>query len=254
MNPDDKPFEVTSQETQNIGDNAPLLPAEPGQKPGPKTDRVLWYTVGGITLAACFIVFLLGYTFIRSSPIFKQPPFVPPPTPRPIVTPNLTATQRAWVKPAQQPTLGNAEEAEVAVNDNHTLSLATYAFSSPPSFPEINQPGDVYLFRIRLTNSIHLLWDYGWCTTTPEILDENFAQMKIEFLLNGTPVTKDRLAITESQRETIGDCRSYTALVKDWPPGQHQLETRVTFLQPTDDGWNLYPQGMHMFKYFVYVE
>jgi len=75
----------------------------------------------------------------------------------------------------------------------------------------------------------------------------------VEFLMNGVGVSADHIAINESQRSDGGYCRSLTALVTSWPRGEHQLEIRVTFTQPTDDGWNLYPAGTHTFKYFVNV-
>jgi hypothetical protein len=79
--------------------------------------------------------------------------------------------------------------------------------------------------------------------------------MQIVFNLNSEPVPQRYIAVTESQRSTDGGyCRTYSVLITIWPDGQHQLETRVTFMQPTHDGWNLYPTGMHMFKYFVTVE
>jgi len=257
---DNNPFDEKDRDANSAGDNTPISIPDSQEYPQvqpegeTKSDRTLWFTIGGITLTACCVAFLVVYTFFKNNPISLDPFSQSFPTPRPTAVRNLTATQSAWVKPAQSPTLGSAEEVERAIEDKDIFYLEGYAFDRPYSFPEINQPGDIYIYEINVTRALNVLWDYGWCTTTTKILDENFAQMKIEFLVNGTPVSKDHLAITEYQREDDGYCRSYTALVTDWPPGQHQLETRITFLQPTDDGWNLYPAGMHMFKYFIYVE
>lgn len=257
--PNDKPFEMTSQEPQDVGDNTPILftSAQAGSQqalPGSKPDRVLWYTIGGIVITACCVVFLLVYTFIRSDP-FQNLFSYEPPTPFPTLGPrDLTATQRAWIRPAQSPTLGNIREAERAIKENGAFDLRLHASRGPSFMPEINMPGDIYIYEINIDRNEDALWEYGWCTTTEGILKENLAQMEVAFVVNGILVSGDRLAVTEYQRSDDGYCRSLTALITYWPPGQHQLETRITFRNPTDDGWNVYPAGTHIFKYFVNVE
>ena len=120
--------------------------------------------------------------------------------------------------------------------------------------PDINQPGDIYIFEIQLTKSEPLVWSYGWCTTTQEILEENFAHIQLEFTLNETMVPLGNFTIVESQREDGSPCREYAALVNEWTEGQHQLESRITFTQDIDDGWNVYPAGTHTFKYIVTIQ
>ena len=125
--------------------------------------------------------------------------------------------------------------------------------SAIPDMPEVNQPGDVYIYEIQLDKPEPLLWSYGWCTTTQTILKENFTHIQIEFNINAEPVSTDHFLIQDENRDDGSPCRNYTATINEWPKGQHQLEVRVTFTQPTDDGWNLYPEGTHIFKYIVTV-
>ena len=264
--PDDKPFEMTSQEPTDIGDNTPILiPTETHQQARPPSvpgiDQALWYTIGGITLIACFALFLVAFSAYQSARSQKhEVPTLPTPrptfTPRPTATPNLTATQIAWVKPSGSPILAKAEEAYRA-NEEKSVDTLMQRSIIIPEQPEINQPGDVYIFHIRLNQSEPLRWTYGWCSTTEQILEENFAQMKLEFMVNSAPISDDYIATNIWQRDADsggGSCRSHIALIADWPSGTHQLEVRVTFLLPTNDGWNLYPAGMHIFRYFVSVE
>jgi hypothetical protein len=254
----ENPFDEKDRDSNRVGDNTPIAIPDSQEYPqvqpeaGTKSDRTLWFTIGGITLTACCVAFLVVYTFLQSNP-FQNVFTNQYPTLAPTVLPNLTATQRAWVRPSKSPTLGTAEEAKEAVEADVLSHVESFS-NNHPFQPEINQPGDIYIYNVKITTNEKLLWDYGWCTTTPEILDENFGKMRIVFNLNSEPVPQRYFAITEHQREDGGYCRTYTALITNWPKGQHQLESRVTFTQPTHDGWNLYPAGMHMFKYFVTVE
>jgi hypothetical protein len=122
-----------------------------------------------------------------------------------------------------------------------------------PETPEINQPGDVYIYEIQLFDPEPLIWVYGWCTTSQAILEENFTHTQVEFIVNEESAALDHLLIEDTTRDDDSACRDYTAVIKNWPIGQHQLEVRVTFTAPTNDGWNLYPARTHTFKYIVTV-
>ncbi len=202
-NLNDKSAGQNIQDLETLDKNAPIIvpAAEEGSAQtgaAKKGDRALWFTIGGITLTACLVVFLLAFQLFKSiAADMSTIDFQPRSTPRPAITPNLTATQRAWVKPIEYPTLGSAEEVTQALKSKDVPYLQRYALNYP-DMPEINQPGDVYPYEVHLSKSVQVLWYYGWCTTTPEILEENFAQMKIEYFVNGTPVTKDHIAITET--------------------------------------------------------
>ena len=262
--PNDKPFEMTSQEPSDIGDNTPISAesaevapeaARPAQ--GQRTDRALWFTIGGITITACCVVFVLVFNFLRSDPfaeLFAMDDFSTP-TPFPTVSVrDLTATQRAWIPPSAQPTFASALETKKAVEEQTGWPLESFAERYPDQ-PDINQPGDVYLFNIFISADQSALWDYGWCTTTQEILEQNFAQMKVEFIVNGKVLSADALAIRDYDRENNnGRCRDMNALITHWPSGTHHLDVNVTFLKPTDDGWNVYPAGTHTFRYYVNVQ
>ena len=261
--PNDKPFEMTSQEPSDIGDNTPISAesaevapeaARPAQ--GQKTDRALWFTVGGITIAACCVVFVLVFNFLRSDPfanLFAMDDYNTP-TPFPTVSArDLTATQRAWTPPSAQPTFASVSEAKKAAEERTVWPLAYFAERYPDQ-PDINQPGDVYLYNVFLSADQSAIWDYGWCATTQEILERNFAQMKVEFIVNGKTLSADLVVRDYDRGNDSGRCRDHTALITHWPSGAHHLDVNVTFLIPTDDGWNVYPAGTHTFRYFVNVK
>ena len=130
--------------------------------------------------------------------------------------------------------------------------LESYALDFP-DIPDINQPGDVYTYNVELSDSVPLIWSYGWCTTTSAILEDNFKHIQIDFVVDDETLPTTDIAIIDSQRDDGSPCRDYAALVKEWTPGQHQLQTQVTFTEDINDGWNLYPKGMHTYEYIVSV-
>ncbi|MEW5940846.1 MAG: hypothetical protein AB1750_14345 [Chloroflexota bacterium] len=249
-----QPVEPTVQDNTPIA--VPTLEEafpEPAKK-ADNFDRALWYTIGGIVLISCCGLLLIGYLFTKSD-IFKDMTtiFEPFATYTPAPTPDMPATQQAWVKPAQSPTLGSSDEAQRSIDADGTLYLPGFSRYASPH-PEVEQPGEVYFYSIDLNASFPMIWSYGWCTLTAEILDQNFAQMKVEFILNGRPVSSRYIASYDHKPQEDRYCRTYAILVTEWPAGMHKLDSNVTFLKPTDDGWNVYPAGMHTFRYFVNVQ
>jgi hypothetical protein len=215
---------------------------------------------GVVVMGLCGLFYIVSQLFhpVSSSLIAEYfpsptPTRVPTSTPASTRTPptNLTATQQAWGKPAESPSLASAAEAGTAL-DSGVNHLEGYAYVVPDT-PAINQPGDVYSYEIQLTESTPLVWSYGWCTTTQAILEENFSHINLEFTINGTAVSSGSFAVTEYERSDGGRCREHAALVNDWPPGQHIIESRITFTQDINDGWDIYPAGTHIFKYLVTV-
>jgi hypothetical protein len=224
--------------------------------------RTIILAMTGVVAIGLCALFLIAFLWFRpgETSLFAQyfpsatatvkPSSTPAPTRTP--APNLTATQLAWVRPVESPLLGTVEDAENALASNATY-IEYYAVVYSDT-PEVNQPGDVYIFEVVLEESEPLLWSYGWCTTTPEILEQNFAQMKLLFSINQTAALVSNFAVQDEIQSDDSRCRSYNALVNRWPPGVHHLEVQITFSQPTDDGWNTYPAGTHTFKYIVTVE
>lgn len=237
-------------------DSTPLaLPEETAANvtapPSTSVDRTLWYTIGGIVLISCCGLIMLAFLFTRTSQFKKLTTFpgleyTPPPTP------NMRATEQAWKPTTVSPSLGSKQETERALAEDQIPELRWFASYRPP-MPEVDQPGAMYAYAVYVPPTQEALWEYGWCTLTQEILDQNFAQMKIDFFLNGKPVPNDIVGVEDYQQTEERFCRTYNILVKDWPPGTHLLAIDVTFLAPTDDGWNVYPAGTHTFRYYVTV-
>ena len=243
-----------------MNDNDNMQPIDAGEVDPNR--RILIFGMIGVIVVGICALFFLAFSWLQPnqnsllSKYFASPTptRLPSSTPAPTnVAPiQMTATPHAWIKPAESPSLDNVEAARSAVDAGESY-LETVA-SVTPYMPDVNQPGDIYTFEIELIESMPLVWSYGWCTTTKDILEENFTHIQLKFLLNDTPVPLESFAIIDSQSNDGSPCREYAALVKAWPAGEHHFESQVTFTQDINDGWNDFPAGTHSFSYIVTVK
>jgi hypothetical protein len=156
------------------------------------------------------------------------------------------------IRQVETPKIGSAEDAKAA-RERSVPDLSDLS-SVSPDLSGVSQPGDVYEYQIILDRSTSVIWSFGWCATSQEILEENFENIKPEFFIGETEVSMDNFVVVDS-RGSFDDsyCREYYAVVSTWPRGRFQLETRVTFLADIDDGTDVYPVGTHFFRYIVTV-
>ena len=115
-----------------------------------------------------------------------------------------------------------------------------------------SQAGETYTYTITLDRSRDVLWMYGWCVTTKELLGQNWDNITLAFTMDGEDVPLDRFAMLEIDIEDQ-ECRLHFALVTDWPPGEHVLITEVTFETELDDGTDIFPAGTHFYEHIVTV-
>jgi hypothetical protein len=182
-------------------------------------------------------------------------PTVPPPTgtPQPTALPGeaeATAAvedlERPMVIP-DGPTIGTRRETRLAVDDR--LPVLEMVAAEDYATEELTEVGRTFDFTLELPEDDALLWVYGWCATTPEIMSQNLEVMELEFSVNGTLVDPNRF---EPFSDTSGDaCAYFAAVVYDWPTGVSVLQTKVTFLEPLNDGFADYEAGEQTFVYTV---
>jgi hypothetical protein len=208
--------------------------------------------IGVVMVGACALVFL-AFTWFRPNAGSLIAEYFPSPTPtrQPTATlaptrtpaPDLTATQQAWVKPAELPSLGNAEDVRSTLDEDFFFYLEVLA-SAFPETPEINQPGDVYVYEIQLDESIPLVWSYGWCTTTQSILEDNFSHIQLDFVLNEASIPSNVLATRDYQRDDGAACREVAALVQSWTSRGHTIWRRSSpSHKPSTTAGTYIPQG-----------
>jgi len=162
--------------------------------------------------------------------------------PRPVATPRPVETPEAG------PRIGSVVESEAAMGD-----LAPWLQElAEESYDETSQAGETYIYTVYLETSQDVLWVYGWCASSKEVLRQNWENITLVFTLGIEEVPLSRFATTEVGVAT-DECRLYYALVTDWPDGEYVLTTEVTFETEIDDGTDVYPAGTHYELYLVSV-
>ena len=161
--------------------------------------------------------------------------------------PAATAPPAAAVLPAG-PTIGTLRETRAAIEERVPAfeALAAEQYSDT----DLTQVGATFQFTVNLAQEQPLLWVYGWCTTTPQLLEQNFSVIQLEFTLDGQPVDEGLFDVLESTAGTL-PCRYYGLVLYDWPSGQTQLNTRVIYTEALYDGFGDYPAGEQNFAYTV---
>lgn len=145
--------------------------------------------------------------------------------------------------------IGSVAEADAARQDN-ARSLESFA-EEQYSSEEMSQAGETYLYTIVLERNTPALWSNGWCATEAEILEQNFEHIQVEFLVSTERVPESQILVLEGQEGSGLYCRLFVVLVTDWPEGETQLTTRVTFDEAINDGLADYPAGTHEYVYNV---
>ncbi|MBN1538285.1 MAG: hypothetical protein JW908_16225 [Anaerolineales bacterium] len=154
------------------------------------------------------------------------------------------------ITPSGPPEMASIAEAQAGVSSAYTLEeLAREQYSDA----EFSQMDRVFTYTVALPQSQDVIWSWGWCATTQDILDDNIEHIEISLSLNGEDVSLDDFASFEG--ENNGQfCRFYYTLLSDWPAGQHSLQTIATFTEPINDGSLDYPAGTQTFQFDVYIK
>jgi C-terminal processing protease CtpA/Prc len=155
------------------------------------------------------------------------------------------------VTPAGPPKLVNdkaAVQKEVEAQ-NYLEGAAKEQYSSA----ELSKMDITLPYTIALNDSKTFAWGSGWCTSTAEILAENYKHIKFKFTLDGKDVSLSQFAVIEQKGQGIV-CKSYYVALSEWPGGEQHLTTTVTFDAPINDGSMDYPAGKQTFEYTVYVK
>lgn len=160
--------------------------------------------------------------------------------------PEEEATPGPEETPQEQPRIGSLLESESAL----AAGVPWLVELAEESYEETSQAGETYVYTVALDPSQDALWIYGWCATSRELLEQNWEAITLLFTLNDEEVPMSGFAMLESDFEDQ-ECRLYYALVTDWPLGEHDLMTEVTFETELDDGQDIFPAGTHYYQYIV---
>lgn len=117
----------------------------------------------------------------------------------------------------------------------------------------VTKPGTLTL-TVKLPNDQPVYFSYGWCTTTEEILRQNFEHINVKLSINDDELASDVVHPITYTRPDGLPCLDHGVLATEWPAGQYQVETAATFDEKINDGLADYEAGDYVFQYNVTVE
>jgi len=114
------------------------------------------------------------------------------------------------------------------------------------------KPGTL-TFTVNVTEDKPTYFNYGWCTTTEEILQQNFEHIKLKFYFNGEQLGTDVVHPVSFTRPDGFVCLDFGVLMSDWAPGEYRLEAVATFEEKINDGAADFEAGDYIYEYNVTV-
>ncbi len=134
----------------------------------------------------------------------------------------------------------------------YLASLAKEQYSDE----DTDQPGTL-TYTVEISDDTPTFFNYGWCTTTEEILEQNFEHIKIGLFINGEALGRDVVhpityQVTNQGTEMV--CLDFVALLSNWPNGEYQLRAVATFDEQINDGLADFEAGDYIYEYNVTVD
>lgn len=115
------------------------------------------------------------------------------------------------------------------------------------------KPG-ILTFTVNITDDKPTYFNYGWCTTTEEILQQNFEHIKVTLYFNDKELGNDVVHPVSLKRADGLVCVDFGVMMSDWPNGTYKLEAVSTFDEKINDGLADYEAGDYISIYNVTVE
>ena len=97
-------------------------------------------------------------------------------------------------------------------------------------------------------------FNYGWCTTTEEILQQNFEHIRVGLFFDGEQLGTDVVHPITFTRPDGFVCLDFGVLMSDWAPGEYKLTAVATFDEKLNDGAADFEAGDYIFEYDVTVK
>ena len=162
----------------------------------------------------------------------------------------ISEPQGAGVAPSGPPEIASVAAASSALSSGKSFleDLAREEYASA----DFGVPGTL-TYTIPLSKSDTLIWLYAWCTTSTDILNQNFENINLKFMLDGDEVPLDKFK-TQDLENNGQQCRLYYTALSKWPGGEHHLSTTAIFKAAINDGTADYEPGDYILEYAVFVK
>ncbi|HLA08105.1 MAG TPA: S41 family peptidase [Anaerolineales bacterium] len=162
----------------------------------------------------------------------------------------ISQPQGAGVVPSGPPEVASASAASSAFQSGKSFleDLAREKYETA----DFGAPGTLH-YTIALNKSDTLIWMYAWCAASSEVLDQNFKNINLKFVLDGEEVPLEDLR-REDLENSGQQCRLYYTALSNWPIGEHHLSITASFTAPINDGTTDYAAGDYVLDYAVYLK
>lgn len=146
------------------------------------------------------------------------------------------------------PIVGAASTTEAALKAS--AKFLEEAAKEQYSGAQLSEMNKTFPYTINLDKDQRLIWGWGWCATSAEILADNFKHIKLAFSVNGAAIDQSQFYEISAEQSGLF-CKSYYTVVYKWPSGQTKLQTVVTLDAKINDGTADYLAGKQTFEYTV---
>jgi hypothetical protein len=161
----------------------------------------------------------------------------------------LNQTPAAGAMPTMEK---DANKVIEALTNNKVVRLEALA-KEQYTDQDTSKPGTL-TYTSTITDDTPTYFSYGWCTTTEDILNQNFDHIKISLYFDDKQLGKDVVHPLSFTRTDGMVCGDFGVLMTDWTNGTYQLKAVATFDDKINDGIADYAAGDYIFVYNVTVK
>lgn len=151
---------------------------------------------------------------------------------------------------ASAPTIASKSDAATALSSN--APYLEQKASEQYQASDFSKPGTL-TYTVSLTPTDQVIWGYGWCATTQDILNTDLKSIKLKFTLDGKDLPVSNMQVDNTPSGGQQCQTTYTAL-SNWPAGSHHITTTATFTSKINDGTADYAAGDYVLDYTVNVQ
>ncbi len=215
----------------------------PDLTPAPKKNNTTtWIIVAvvAVVLVCCLLVALvIGGILIyrsRAGQVNNIPPAMPfLNTPNPINTPNPVSPNGTPAAPGNGPLTVESFDPTNSTYPALQDLVQNYKGATQPSSQNWNA-------TVPANQPVVIL--LGWCTSTTQVLDQNYQQIKWSLTVDGQPVDVSKLFLLNQQVSNPTQvCKSYSGIIRQWTGTTHKIVTTMTVAQKINDGFSDYAPG-----------
>jgi hypothetical protein len=121
-----------------------------------------------------------------------------------------------------------------------------------PNWQNPTRPG-TQTFNLPIPANQAVLLASGWCTSTQNLLNQNFQHIQYIIEVDGQPV--DAKSLAQGTQQVSGQtCKDFTGIIRAWPSGKHTLKITMRVDAKINDGFNDYAAGDYVEIYNITVQ